>query len=649
MSIRINHAKNFKGKAYVAADELDKLIQSLALAGIPDRTSTENTWKLDFTYADQTGTDKKVAADLTAIKDYIDKGIADKAITVDAGAGITIDTSNTLKPVISADVDGSTIVMSGTGNTAKLASGLKIKKLDTATEGYAASYTLADKDGNAIAGAGVIDIVKDQFIKSAQFGWADTATSEPSNWNAQKAQISGTAYPCIKIEVWTNTDGNASNDTTTTTLYIPLNDVFTEYTAQNGVTITNDSIIEGVVDTAASEEVYTAKGATAAVLSVGTAGFKVANIQAAIDNAVTAEHETASAAIKDLEGDVKSFASNTSAAVDTLNTRIETVAGNAQTAAGNAQANAIKYASDVADNAQSAVQTVGAAVDALDTKVSEAIASVNTNVETAINTTIANVNTAVNANVTAVNTNVGNAVASVNEKVNGSIDNVNAQVTAFKGTVNETVGTVKTAMDNLADGVNAAVTARSTQLTNAVEVVETSVTIEPAEYTANNGVITKTVEAKYIMAVYGKGGMQIYPEITRGSETATTGVYTFTLKADYGASPAEADKDTQWNVICVKPLPAYGNHTVAVTGYSNNIAYTGAEKATDATYSLVKKTDAAAVDADKVTYTANTAVAETTVGKGTAGTEVTTVGNGTAATAPATDGIAVTKNPPVYK
>lgn len=645
MSIRINKAKNFKGKAYVAADELDSLIQSLTLAG-PSKTTEGTEWKLDFTYADQTGDNpqQKVAADLTAIKDYIDN----KAINVVAGAGIAVDSSNKLSPVIAADVDGTTIVLSGAGNDAKLASGLKIKKLDTATEGYAASYTLADKDGKEIADAGVINIVKDQFIKSAQFGWADTATSTPSTWKAEKAQISGTAYPCIKIEVWTNTDGNASNDTTTTTLYVPLNDVFTEYTARNGVTITDDSIIEGVVDTAASESVYTDKGSTAPVLSVGAAGFKVTNIQAAIDNAVTAEHETASAAIETLEGAVKSFADNTSAAVDTLNTRIETVATNAQTAAVNAQANAIKYAADVADNAQGAIQTVGAAVDALDTKVSEAIATVNTNVETAIDDVVANVNTAVNANVANVNTNVGNAVASVNQKVNGSIDNVNTQVTAFKETVNATVESVKTAMDNLATGVNNAVTARSTQLANAVEVVETPVTIDPAEYTANAGVITKTVNAKYILAVYDANSNQIYPEIKRGA-VATQGVYEFTLKADYGASPAEADKDGQWNVICVKPLPAYGEHSVAVTGYDNTIAYTDAEKVTDATYSPVEKTAAVAVDAADVTYAKGDAVAGTTVAKGTPGDGVIDVGNGTAATAPETTGIAVEKVFPDYK
>ena len=639
MSIRINHAKNFKGKAYVAADELDSLIQSLTLAGTPDRTSTENTWKLDFTYADQTGTAKKVAADLTAIKDYIDKGIADKAITVDAGAGITIDTSNALKPVISADVDKATIILSGEGNTAKLASGLTIVKLNTATTGKAASYELHDAKGQKIGDT--IDIDKDRFLKDATFGWATNSAGD--GFVVPNKKTEATTVPVIRFRVFTKSEGTDSSDAETT-FYVDCTTFYREYTAQNGVAIVSGNVISGVVDTAASEKVFTAKNTSAAVLEVGTSGFKVANIQAAIDNAVTAEHETASAAIETLEGAVKSFADNTSAAVTALNTRIEAVASNAQTAAGNAQANAIAYAAGVADNAQSAVQKVGSAVDALDTKVSGAIASVNTNVEKAIDDVVASVNTAVNANVNAVNDKVGSAVASVNAMVSGSIDNVNSQVTKFEGTVSATVETVSAAMDNLATGVNNAVTARSTQLKDAVEVVESSVTIEPTEYTTNAGKITKTVSAKYILAVYDGDSNQIYPEITRGAGTG--GVFTFTLSADYGESGAH---DSAWNVICVKPLPAYNGASVAVTGYSNTIAYTGAEKATDATYSPVTKTAADAVDAADVNYTANTAVAGTTVGKGTPGKAETTVGKGDAATPPATTGIAVEKEVPKYK
>lgn len=648
MSIRINNAKNFKGKAYVAADELDSLIQSLTFAG-HTQTGAANTWKLDFTYADQTGNETKVAADLTAIKDYIDN----RAITVAAGAGITIDSSNTLNPKISADIDSSTIVWSGTGDTAKLAAGLKIVKLATTTTGYAASYGLADASGTVISGSTPIDIVKDQFIKSAAFGWADTANSNPTTWDADKAQITGTAYPCIKLEVYVNENGVSNDDTLVSTIYIPLADTFQEYKAGDAIAINADAqdgklVISGVVDTANSESVYTAKGTPAAVLSVGTSGFKVANIQAAINNAVTAEHNTASAAIEDLEGDVLAFASSTSAAVTALNTRIETVAGNAATAAGNAQANAIAYASGVADNAQTAVQKVGSAVDALDTRVSAAIELVNTNVEDAIDTVVANVNTAISSSVDNVNTTISGAVASVNTMVSGSIDNVNTSVTNFKTTVSATVETVSAALENLAGDVNDAVSARNTQLTSAVEVVDSEVTIAPTEYEANSGVITKHVNAKYILAVYDGSGNQIYPEITRGG-TATNGVYEFTLSADYGVSSVAADQDGTWNVICALPLPTYNGSNVAVTGYSNTIAYTGATKAADATYATVTNVDAVAVNATDVTYTKGDAVAATTVDKGTSGTAATTVAHGTAATAPVTTGIAVEKAVPAYQ
>lgn len=640
MSVRINKAKNFKGKAYVAADELDSLIQSLTFAGA-SRTGTENTWRLDFQYADQTGTKTKVAADLTAIKEYIDS----HSIKVAAGAGIALGGTATA-PKISADVDGATIVLSGSGDAAKLATGLKIKKLATATTGYAASYQLVDSKGTAISGD-TIDIVKDQFIKSAAFGWSTVDTSDVTEWTPTKSSTA--KFPCIKIEVWTNIDGtdDASSQGSVSTIFVPLNDVFTEYTATNGVAITNDSVISGVVD-GTSEKVTTAKGSAAvAVLSVGASGFKVANIQAAIDNAVTAEHNAASAAIEDLEGDVKGFASNTSAAVVALNARIETVASSAQTVAGNAQFNAIAYAAGVADNAQSAVQKVGSAVDALDANVSAAIASVNTNVETAINSAVTNVNTAITANVSRVNSSVSAAVASVNTMVSGSIDNVNTNVTSLKNTVSETVQTVSTAMTSLAGDVNDAVSARSTQLANAVEVVESNVTIASTEYASNSGVITKTVNAKYILAVYDASGNQIYPEISRGK--ATNGVYPFTLSADYGASPAADAQDASWNVILVKPLPNYNGSAAAVTGYSNTIAYTNASKAADATYSTVTKVDATAVNATDVTYTSGDAVADTTVDKGTAGTMDMTVATGTAATPPATTGIAVEKGAPSYK
>ena len=160
MSIRINMAKNVKGKAYVAADELDSLIKSMTLAGATV-TGTADVWKIQFTTADGSAPET-TAVDLTGIKEYIDN----KAINVVAGAGIAVDSSNKLSPVIAADVDGSTIILSGTGNTAKLASGLTIVKLNTATTGKAASYELHDAKGQKIGDT--IDIDKDRLVISAE-------------------------------------------------------------------------------------------------------------------------------------------------------------------------------------------------------------------------------------------------------------------------------------------------------------------------------------------------------------------------------------------------------------------------------------------------------------------------------------------------
>lgn len=656
MAVRINKAKNFKGKAYVAADELDNLIQTMTFSGIAGNhfgNNADNDWLVNFTTADSGAT--ATAVDLTKIKDYIDG----KSITVTAGDGITIDSeTNPLSPTIATKI--------------------KLVKLGTATTGYAASYKLQVWDHTANSNAGdwkdagdssaTIDIVKDQFLKGAVLGYGtytDGMTTDPADWTTTQ---DGTKDAILKLMFNKNTDGNATDTEEAYNVYINVTGMFKDKTAGayidatalssnvikvnvgNGIDGTDTTAIKVKVDSA-SESVYTVKGTTAPVLSVGEGGVKISNIQVAINNAVTTEHLTASAAIEDLESDVLAFASNTSTAVTALNTRIEAVASNAATAAGNAQANAIAYASGVADNAQTAVQKVGSAVDKLDTTVSAAIDDVNTNVEAAIGSAITNVNTALGATVNAVNAKVGSAVTAVNTMVSGSIDSVNSSVGALKNTVSATVDTVSAVMESLAGDVNDAVTARNTQLASAVQVVDSEVTISvPA-----NGEITTSVVATYILAVYGNAtnnaGAQIYPEIIRGAAGTgdNAGMYTYTLSASYGSDAAAGDKDTKWNVICAKPLPTYTGSAAAVTGYSNTVAYTNAGKAADATYTDASKTDADAVNATDVTYTKGTAVAGTTVAGGSAGTDATTVDNGDAATAPATTGIAVTKKAPAYQ
>ena len=647
MAIRLNNAKNFKGKAYVAADELDNLIKSMSLAGVTTSAiNAADTWKINFTNIDGTAATTS-AVDLTAIKDYIDN----KSITVSAGDGIVIDSSDPLDPVIATKI--------------------KLVKLGTATTGYAASYKLQVWDHTANSNAGdwkdagdssaTIDIVKDQFIKSAAFGWSTAADSTGAGWTSTKSDSA--KYPCIKIEVYTNTDGDLTNEqTATTTLYVPLNDVFVDQIAGdyidstaltsriikvnvgNGIDGTDTTAIKVLRD-GTSEQVYTALNTPADVLTIGASGVKIANIQAAIDNAITTEHNTASAAIETLKSQVSSFENSTSAAVDALNTRIEAVATNAATAAGNAQANAIAYASGVADNAQTAVQTVGSAVDALDGRLQTAISDVNTNVEAAIDSAITNVNTAISANVDSVNTNVSAVASGLNDRIATVAGNaqttanaLEAEIVALDSKVDGAFAALDTAVESAIDAVQSSVT---THTANAVQMLEADVT--PTAGTGeNSAVYTATQTANNIVAVYCSG-IQIYPEISRTGDAAP---YTYSLEADYGTAQTTAEP---WTILYTVALSAYTGVDVADTSYDVTASAAKTVGAGDAaTYTNVTKTDAASVDATDVEYTATADVDGTTVGQGTAGTSATTVANGTAATAPENNAD-VEKEEPVYK
>ena len=355
MAIRINNAKNFKGKAYVAADELDNLIKSMTFANtgsaIPMATgNSANDWVINFTNIDGTPATTS-AVDLTSIKNYIDN----KSITVTGGNGIAIDSSNSLNPKIVADIDSSTIVFVGdTDDSKKLATNLSIKKLGTTTTGFAASYALFAGDKQLGDTNNVINIVKDKFLKSVELGYGTfiDASTAPTGWTTEKDD---TKHAILKLTFNTNTDADATDAEGETVTYIDVNDMFHDKTAGNyidstalnsnvikvnvgnGIDATNSASITVKKDSA-SEQVYIAKGNQVDVFSISSDGLKIANVQSAINNAINAEHATASAAIETLEAQVSAFEGNTSAAVNALNTRIVDVAGNAATAIGNVSA-----------------------------------------------------------------------------------------------------------------------------------------------------------------------------------------------------------------------------------------------------------------------------------------------------------------------
>ena len=122
-------------------------------------------------------------------------------------------------------------------NGAKI-SGVTLEKLTTPTAGYAASYQL--KVNGSTTNIPTIDIVKDQFIKSATFGWSTAADSTGAGWTTTKSSTA--KYPCIKIEVYTNANGVSTDDTAATPIYVPLADVFQEYVGGANVKVDGNVI-----------------------------------------------------------------------------------------------------------------------------------------------------------------------------------------------------------------------------------------------------------------------------------------------------------------------------------------------------------------------------------------------------------------------
>lgn len=132
-----------------------------------------------------------------------------------------------------------------------------IAKLDAATEGYAASYQLQDKDGNALGAT--IDIPKDMVVSKGEVKTVET-TDQPYS-----GAVVGDKY----IEL---TIANASKSP----LWIPVKDLVDIYTSGNGINVNGSNVISVVVDPTAES-----------FLTVGAAGIKLAGVQNAINKAKT--------------------------------------------------------------------------------------------------------------------------------------------------------------------------------------------------------------------------------------------------------------------------------------------------------------------------------------------------------------------------
>lgn len=595
MAIRINQAHNFKGKAYVAADELDNLIQSLTFSGAT-RSSTENTWLLDFTPADS-GTADTVAVDLTAIKDYIDN----KAINVTAGAGIAINTSNALNPKISADVDGTTIVLSGTGDNAVLKADLKIKKAQNPTTGYAASYYLAYGDSTTAIDGVYIDIVKDQFIKSATFGWSTASDATGAGWTTTKSDSA--KYPCIKIEVWTNIDGtdDSSSQGAVQDLFIPLADVFEEYKAGNGIEITASNAIQAKLGNGLEFV-----GSAIAVKDGGRVSVGANGVDVEVGNGIDASNTGAVAVSAGNRISVTNgVAVEVGKGIDAnVTTAVEVKAGNRVEVSASGVSVKVGEGIDASNTTAVAVKVDAASeeVYAGTAGTTAAVLSVSTD-----GVKVANIQAAIDLAVNDEHSVAATAISAVDSKVVKLSSDANAAVTALNTRIETVAANAQTAANALEteivavdDKVETAVSTLNTNIEAAVDAIETSVKAHTTNavqmiettsaLTATSGVVTVTVaSANNIIAVYDPNGVQVYPQISRAGAAKP---YTYTLTAEYGS----ATVDSSWTILYTKDLAAYttvdaGDVTYAVTDSAVKTVASGTAATAPATASATEVAD----------------------------------------------------------
>ena len=229
--------------------------------------------------------------ELTEMIDAVDSA----AISVTGENAITVTGEGTEKTIALA-IDGKTLSQSANG----LKSELTIAKQNSPESGYAATYFLADADGNQIAGSEKINILKDKFLKHATLVWGTAAALNNNTVTGEVASKSSTAiYPFVKLEVYVSDNG--SSETSTAIVYIPVDELFHDYSAGNGITI-NEQVISVLKDST-SGQVRIAAGneGLVDVLTVGANGVKVDNIQAAIDYAIGVEAAARQAADADLD------------------------------------------------------------------------------------------------------------------------------------------------------------------------------------------------------------------------------------------------------------------------------------------------------------------------------------------------------------
>ena len=244
------------GEKYIVADAnglattgIDKAISDAVDAGKTSLINNEIKAIWDYVGRDDAaGLSKRIADAEKAITD-----LTTNAVNVSGQEAIVVTDGTGAEKIISLKLDGTDKILSQGTDGLKTTIGLAVRTTGIG-ENVSKQYYLAGINGEQI-GDTVIDIAKDQFLKSATYD-ADTHM--------------------LSFEF------NVADGTSITS--IDLSGLVDVYTASNGVTKVG-SDFQGVVDPN-TEKVTTGEGTTAAVLSVGANGFRTDNVQKAIDYAV---------------------------------------------------------------------------------------------------------------------------------------------------------------------------------------------------------------------------------------------------------------------------------------------------------------------------------------------------------------------------
>ena len=524
---RINNAKNFKGKSYVASDEITNIINSIqfsnniiSIAGskVQDETqvgklvnsidlsnltgflkTTDRVTEIKDTIDAESLNVPTDYAVRQAIKDAVDDAVDEvtsQAIGIKGGDGILVTTDE------------------GDSTTKIISTDIKLEKLAKTTTGYASSYQLMVKSADGYKAAGdIINITKDQFLKGAEivegamindkFTLKTDIEELPENVKIEK-------FIHFTFEINT-TNETGSIKTEENHVYLNVHELVDVYKAGDGIAIDDKNNITAIADS--SDKIYASKGVPTSIIEVTSNGIKVSGVQSAIDLAVNDAY------------------AKTSSAITAVNANVE------------------KFESAVNANVSSTV----------------------TQVNTKINSAVSSVNTQVNSAITAVNGKVDSAVTAVNGAITSTVSSVNAQVKALASQV--------------------------------VTIVD-----EPITTSNTSGVVTATVSAARIIAVYDDKGAQIYPEISRDiSENSIV----YTLTADYGSAISSAPA---WSVLCAKHTGVtytdatiasatapnavtYSSATIASATAPAKVEYANAESATEASYTSANYDNTVTVEA----------------------------------------------------